>query len=160
MSSTSRNIWRTSNPSAGSIARFSARIIRRWRWFRWCASSKKPRGSKSRRRRWCRAELMRRATANAVPARRRAIRVCRDVLGIERKRARNADALTLAGGEFMGVAFHRARIETHHGEQLAGTLPRSLGINAIGDRPVANDGADLAARIERGERILKDHLDT
>ena len=43
--------------SARSIARSSARIIRRWRWSRSCASLKRRRGSRSRRPRWCRAKL-------------------------------------------------------------------------------------------------------
>src|SRR2546430_17633382 len=57
MSSTSRNISRALKSSAASTARFLARIIRRWRWCRWCAWSRKPPASRSRRPRWCRAEI-------------------------------------------------------------------------------------------------------
>ena len=45
--------------SARSIAKSSARIIRRWRWCRWCAWSRRRHGSRSRRPRWCRAEVAR-----------------------------------------------------------------------------------------------------
>src|SRR4029077_20375329 len=62
-------------------------------------------------------------------------------------------------GEFMGKALHRALIETDQLQELAGALPRRVRIDAMRDRAVGDDMADLAARIERGERIRKDHLD-
>ena len=55
--------------------------------------------------------------------------------------------------------FHRAGIETDQAEQFAGSLSRCRWIDAVRDRSVSDDVADLAARIERGERILKNHLD-
>jgi hypothetical protein len=57
------------------------------------------------------------------------------------------------------VAFHRSGIETNHLEQIAGALSRLPGVGAMRNRPVADDLPDLAAWIERGKRILKNHLD-
>src|SRR5205823_8608872 len=55
-------------------------------------------------------------------------------------------------------AFQRARIEADQAEQFAGTLSRCGRIDAMRDRPIGNDVTDLSAWIERGERILEDHL--
>src|SRR6478672_178247 len=41
----------------------------------------------------------------------------------------------------------------------AGALARCRRIDAMRDRAIGDDVADLSARVERGERILKNHLD-
>ena len=59
----------------------------------------------------------------------------------------------------MRKPFHRARIEADEAEQLTGALSRRRGIDAMRDRAVGDDAADLPARVEGSERILKHHLD-
>lgn len=59
----------------------------------------------------------------------------------------------------MRIAFGRAGIEANHLQELTRAIECYLGLGAGSDRAVGDDVADLAARIERGERILKDHLD-
>src|SRR3982074_1829862 len=59
----------------------------------------------------------------------------------------------------MRVAFDRTSIETDQPQEIAGALPRQFWVGAVRNRSVADDLPDLAAWIERGKRILKDHLD-
>src|SRR4051812_20140844 len=82
-----------------------------------------------------------------------------DDLGLERERARNTNALALAAGEFMRIAFERAGIEADHLEKIASAVERHFRIGAGRDRAVGDDMTNLAPRIERSERILEDHLD-
>ncbi len=81
------------------------------------------------------------------------------ISGSDRQRAGDAETLALAAGEFVRIAVERTGIEADHPQQITRALHRDLGIGAAGDRAIGDDLADPAARIERGERVLEDHLD-
>jgi hypothetical protein len=78
---------------------------------------------------------------------------------VERQCPGNPDPLPLAAGEFVRIAFHGARVEADQTQEVVGALSRGGRIRAVGDRAIGDDIADLAARIERSERVLKYHLD-
>ena len=86
--------------------------------------------------------------------------VADDDLGLEHQRPGDADALALAAGELVGPLVHGGvGVEAHGVEDLA-----DLGLALVGraDRPdverLGHDLAHLAARVERGDRVLEDHL--
>jgi len=90
--------------------------------------------------------------------------VAEDELGIERERARNADALPLAAREFVGIAiFEKARKAYFLHELFNALIALIIGHsdkstlleNADG---LCNDITGSHARIERCIRILEDHL--
>src|SRR5690606_20525351 len=61
--------------------------------------------------------------------------------------------------ELVGIAVECGSVQAHELEQFARA---GFGLRArlpAGDRAVADDAADRVPRIERCERILKDHLD-
>ena len=82
-----------------------------------------------------------------------------DELGIERERARDADALALAAGEFVRIAVEHLAGEPDGLEQRAHFLdllgPRA---DAVHEQRLAHDLAHRHARIERGVGVLEDRL--
>ena len=88
--------------------------------------------------------------------------VADDELGVQRKRARNADALALASRHFMRVAIAEARIQATDRQKFAhacGAL-RGVRLDAVHLDRFADDVAHLHAGIERAVRVLEYHLDT
>ena len=86
--------------------------------------------------------------------------VADDEARLDGERARDADALALAAGEFVRIARHVFGAQPDFVEQLPHAR---VGGGALGDlvdrEPFADDRADGHARIERRERILEDDLD-
>ena len=82
-------------------------------------------------------------------------------LGLERERARDADALALAARELPRVGVERARAQADELEQLRGSARRrSLrGTISVHAQELAEHLAHGHARVERRVRILEDHLD-
>ena len=83
-----------------------------------------------------------------------------DQLRVQRERAGDADALALAAGELVRVAVHVIGRQADELEQLAHPLarsPRRAAAPWISER-VAEDLPDALARVERGVRVLEDHL--
>src|SRR5262249_5654469 len=81
-------------------------------------------------------------------------------LGLDRERARDADAGALPAGELVRVARLEAGIEADPREQRVDiALAPGLGDDAVNDRRLANAVREPHGRIERGDRVLKDHLD-
>ena len=83
-----------------------------------------------------------------------------DEVGVERERARDADALALAARELVRVARRRVGRQPDDLEQLRG---RARSRRAGSARPCVADGSpmirpDGMARVERRERVLEDHL--
>ena len=80
--------------------------------------------------------------------------------GIEDQRARDADALALPAGEFMRQpSHHQGRVEADRGQHLVDEPLALLRIlDARNHQRLGDDVADLAARVERGDRILEDQL--
>ena len=83
-----------------------------------------------------------------------------DELRLDRQRAGDADALALPAGELVRVAVDEARVQADQRQQLlhprAHRLPPSpqvVDLDRLGD-----DVADRHARVERGVRVLEDHL--
>ncbi len=86
--------------------------------------------------------------------------VAHDQLGFGRERARNADALTLAAGEFVGPAVQRLARQAHGVHQRCDAnleILRGFGEAEIADR-LGQDVAHAHARVEARERILEHHL--
>ena len=80
-------------------------------------------------------------------------------LGSERERSRDADALALPAGELVRVALGGVGIQPDGPQQLDDRFaPAGAVADAVNDQRLGDDGADLQARVERGERILEDHL--
>src|SRR5690606_9551227 len=76
---------------------------------------------------------------------------------IQRQRARNTDALTLPPGKLMRPAISGSiRIQANGFHDL--TYPRINTWALPYTQTLSNDVTHLAARIQRGDRILKDHL--
>ena len=79
--------------------------------------------------------------------------------GIERERAGNADALALSAAEGMGKTVHIFDGQLHDIEQFAHPLAPLGGVrHAVDQQRLADQIADHHARVERGEGILKHHL--
>ena len=86
--------------------------------------------------------------------------VADDELGVRGERAGDADALALTAGELVRVAGRLFAGDADRGQQLANALVALLlalaqlvHVNRLGD-----DIADRHARVQRGVRILEDHL--
>src|SRR5581483_5742759 len=80
-------------------------------------------------------------------------------LGLERERARDADALALPARELVRVARREALVEADEVEQLGDALARVGPRAAEVPERLRDDRADGEARIERGVRVLEDHLE-
>src|SRR5829696_619045 len=84
--------------------------------------------------------------------------VADDQLGVDRQRARDADALALTTGELVREAVVVLWVETHDLEQLLHARlhlflrPEPVHLERLGD-----DETDTFARVQRGVRILEDH---
>jgi hypothetical protein len=83
-----------------------------------------------------------------------------DQLRLQRERARDADALTLAAGELVRVAVVVLGVEPHLLHQF---LDRALALavpllQAVDHERLADDRSDRLARVQRRVRILEDHL--
>ena len=82
-----------------------------------------------------------------------------DQTGIQGKRARDADALTLAAREGMRVAPHVFRPQAHEAKELHHPVGSFLGIAfAVDEQGLADDVQEGHARVQRRERVLEDHL--
>jgi len=80
--------------------------------------------------------------------------------GVERQGARDGGALALAAGELVRVARGVGSSQAHHVQKLQHALvARGLVANVPGDQPLGHGLGHGHARIERGERVLEDHLD-
>ena len=81
-------------------------------------------------------------------------------LGLDSKRAGDADALALAAGEFVGIAAHELRRQSHQSHECRDLLAPLLAVShqAVDDQRLRDDVFAAHARIERGEGILKDRL--
>ena len=81
-------------------------------------------------------------------------------VGREQRRPRDADALALTARQFVRIA-----VETGEGQAEALEDPARprvrvapIGGDAVKQHRLGHDAPDRVARIERGHRILKDHL--
>ena len=86
--------------------------------------------------------------------------VCHDKIRIHDKAPRNADALALPAGKFMreagGKVFGKAHFLhdlLHFAQPVLLVIEQMIVIQAFGDNVI-----HLCALVERGHRILKDHL--
>ena len=80
--------------------------------------------------------------------------------GLERQRARDADALALSAGELVRIPLGHVGQQAHRGQQLRHAVA-VLGarlVHAVHGQRLADDVAHLHARIERTVRVLVDHL--
>ena len=87
--------------------------------------------------------------------------VAHDQLRLDRERARDADALALAAGEFVRIAAHVVGLQADRLEQFdhaIGERTASSRRELVDGQRLADDRADRHARIERGERVLEDDL--
>ncbi len=85
--------------------------------------------------------------------------VADDEVGVERDRARDADALALAAGELVRVAVHVARLEADAFEEPAhavALLPAAR--DAVDRQRLADDGAGGHPRVQRRIRVLENDL--
>ena len=81
-------------------------------------------------------------------------------LGLHGERARNADSASLPAGELVRVTRLVARVEPAAHEELVEVAVELLALHdAVHERRLAHDIGHPHARVERGERVLKDHLD-
>ena len=80
--------------------------------------------------------------------------------GLERQRARDADALALAAGELVRIALGHVGQQAHGGQQRGDALAvlGAAGRQAVHRQRLADDVAHLHARVERAVRVLVDHL--
>src|SRR5262249_57242800 len=81
-----------------------------------------------------------------------------DQFRVERERSRDADALALPAGELMREARHLGGSKSDKLEELGDPLAPIALRRAVDLQRLADDVARRHARIERGERILKDDL--
>ena len=82
-----------------------------------------------------------------------------DEVRVGRESAREADPLALAARELVRVAGGRVGGQADGLEQLAHPLPRpGPAREAVRAERLADDAPDAVPRVERGERILEDHL--
>src|SRR5712691_8230261 len=87
--------------------------------------------------------------------------VADDEFGIERESARDPDALALATRHLVRVAIDKIRTEAADRQELAhpGRAARRIGLDGVNLHRLADDVADLHARIKRAVWILEDDLD-
>src|SRR5262249_61673376 len=79
---------------------------------------------------------------------------------MQRQGAGDADTLALAAGKFVRVAVERLGAQTDlEGELRDPFLEFAAAGKAEIDERLADDVADLEARVQRGVRILEDHLE-
>jgi hypothetical protein len=83
-----------------------------------------------------------------------------DELGLEDQRARDADALALATGKFVGIALHGFLGEADAAKNCGGARKALLCVESwfMNGKRFGNDFADAHARVQRGVGILEDHL--
>ena len=83
-----------------------------------------------------------------------------DELGVHRQRAGNADALTLAAGELMGIAHGVLGVEADGLHQLHDPLAALLFVGAqlVDVQRLADDVLHRHAGVQRGVGVLKHHL--
>src|SRR5258708_5730772 len=82
-----------------------------------------------------------------------------DEARLQRQGAGDGDALALAAGEFVRVAFARRRFEADFLQRLVDhAAALGLAADAMGLQPFTHDLADRHARTERAERILENDL--
>ena len=83
-----------------------------------------------------------------------------DEFGAEDQRAGDADALALSAGELVRVAPGGVGVEADGGEGFEDTLAAvcAIKLGMMDGERLGDDGFDAEARVERGERVLKDHL--
>src|SRR5215510_2794337 len=88
--------------------------------------------------------------------------VANNEFGPQRERARNADALALPAAHFVGVAIGKLFRQAAHVQQLmdAPFLRPPVRLDVMDADWLADDLANLHARIERAVRVLEDDLDT
>ncbi len=83
-----------------------------------------------------------------------------DQLRAQGERAGDADALTLSAGELVRVAVVVLGAEPDQRQQLLDVvLETALGLDALEPERRADDRADRVPRVQRGVRVLEDHLD-
>ncbi len=86
--------------------------------------------------------------------------VANDQLGLQRKRARDADTLALAARELVGIPVDVLGVEADDVEQLLGALaalPRRA--NAMDQQRLGDDLTDGHAGVQRRVGVLEDDLD-
>ena len=82
-----------------------------------------------------------------------------DETRVERERACDPNSLALSTAERMGVAPHVLWTQTDEAEQFRDAVHPLLGaLDPVYEQGLANDIQQRHARIERRERVLKDHL--
>src|SRR6202158_1983235 len=79
-------------------------------------------------------------------------------IGLERERPRNADALALTAGELVGIALGRLLTQLDNAQEFPRAGMRLWCRHAVREEALGDDLPDRAPRIERGERVLEDHL--
>ena len=85
--------------------------------------------------------------------------VADDQLRLQRQRARDADALALAAGKLMRIVVHLRLAQADAVEQFGDALLHVLAARGVVHaHRLGHDVAGRHARIERGERVLKDDL--
>ena len=84
--------------------------------------------------------------------------VADEEVGVERERAGEADALALAAGELVRVARRGVGREPDHLQQLAHLLAELLAAAPVHAQRLADHPPDRVARVQRGVRVLEDHL--
>ena len=82
-----------------------------------------------------------------------------DQTGIKRQRARDPNALPLPAAERMWEALHEFGPQTHQLQQFFYAAPALFtALDPAGKQWLGDNIKDGHARIERGIRVLKDHL--
>ena len=78
----------------------------------------------------------------------------------ENQGAGNADALALAAGEFVRIAVGGIAGQANAEEELSGAVEAIVAgeLWLVNGQRLGNDFSDAQARIEGGERVLKNHL--
>jgi len=86
--------------------------------------------------------------------------VADDELRVGDHRARDRDALALPAGELVRTTVARGvGIESHRREHLVDLGPARRGVADVPDlEALGHDVTDLAARVQRRDRVLEDHL--
>ena len=83
-----------------------------------------------------------------------------DELGAKHEGAGDADALALSAGEFVRVAGGRVSVEANGGKSLEDACAAGSAVEStlVDGQRLADDAFDAEARVQRGERVLKDEL--